>query len=96
MGIAALTERVRAHLIVRGRVQGVFFRHETSRQAESLELTGWVRNLPDGSVEAIFEGDGNAVEAAIDWCRQGPPLAVVEAVDVNWEPPEGEQEFRIR
>jgi acylphosphatase len=68
------------HVIVTGRVQGVFFRARTRTVAESLNLTGWVRNRPDGSVEALFEGRKEDVEAAVDWCKKGPPHAVVEGI----------------
>lgn len=74
---------IRAHVVVHGRVQGVFFRAETERTARALGLTGWVRNLSDGTVEAVFEGPAEAVERAIAWCRTGPPYARVSAVDVT-------------
>lgn len=83
-------ERVRAKVRVYGIVQGVFFRANTKRVADSLGLSGYVRNMPDGSVEAVFEGDKDSVEKAIEWCRKGPPLAVVEKVEVEWEPYKGE------
>lgn len=86
----------RAQVIVRGAVQGVFFRVETRDRARSLGLTGWVRNQPDGSVEAAFEGDGDKVESMIDWCRQGPAGARVEDVDVTWADAEGEEGFSVR
>jgi len=86
---------VRAHVIVKGRVQGVFFRAETADMACTLGLSGWVRNLHDGSVEAVFEGDKDAVDEAIEWCWKGPTLARVEDVQVNWEEPEREHGFRI-
>ncbi|MEN6463600.1 MAG: acylphosphatase, partial [Syntrophaceae bacterium] len=70
----------RVHLIVSGRVQGVFFRARTKAMAESLDLKGWVRNLSDGSVEAVFEGSGPAVNEAVEWCRKGPSRAVVTNV----------------
>lgn len=89
--------RVRAHVFVSGRVQGVFFRHETRLRALRYNVTGWVRNLPDGRVEAIFEGEKENVEAMIEFCRKGPPGAVVENVEVIWENPTGEfKDFRIR
>ncbi|MEM3833146.1 MAG: acylphosphatase [Thermoprotei archaeon] len=77
----------RAHVRVYGIVQGVFFRSTTRSVARRLGLKGYVKNLPDGSVEAIFEGDEEAVEEAIEWCRRGPPAAVVERVDVKYEEP---------
>ena len=76
---------VRAHVFVDGRVQGVFFRAETEYVAQRLHLGGWVRNLPDGRVEAVFEGEKQNVEKAIDFCRRGPPGAYVSNLDVKWE-----------
>ena len=88
--------RVRAHVWISGRVQGVFFRAHTKEVAEKLGLTGWVRNLPDGRVEAVFEGEEDAVKEAIEWCKRGPPLAKVERVEVRYEDPTGEfRDFRI-
>lgn len=88
--------RVRAHVWISGRVQGVFFRAHTKEVAEKLGLTGWVRNLPDGRVEAVFEGEEEAVKEAIEWCKRGPPLAKVERVEVRYEDPTGEfKDFRI-
>ena len=75
----------RAHVFVSGMVQGVFFRQKTKQQAESRGVTGWVRNLSDGRVEAVFEGEENAVEALLDFCRIGPHGAVVTNVDVAFE-----------
>jgi acylphosphatase len=73
----------RAHLIVKGRVQGVFFRASARRKAEELRLTGWVRNNPDGTVEAVVEGNIDMVEKFVNWCREGPPNARVAAVEVS-------------
>ncbi len=88
--------RVRAHVLVSGRVQGVFFRHETRLKALRNNVTGWVRNLPDGRVEAIFEGEKETVEAMIEFCRRGPPGAMVENVEIKWEKPTGEfKDFKI-
>lgn len=89
-------KRVRAHVHISGQVQGVFFRQETLRRAESLGLGGWVRNLPDGRVEAVFEGDNAAVQAALDWCALGPALADVRSTQIDWEPPQQQEVFRIR
>lgn len=87
----------RAHLVISGRVQGVFFRANTRREALNLGLMGWVRNLPDGRVEVIVEGEEDKVERLIHWCWEGPPLAIVREIDVEWEPPTGEYEtFSIR
>lgn len=87
---------IRRRIIVHGRVQGVFFRDTTRRVARSRGLGGWVRNTPDGTVEAVFEGEEEAVESMVRWCREGPRGAVVERVEVIDEEPEGLAEFRIR
>ena len=87
---------IRRRIIVHGRVQGVFFRDTTRRVARSRGLSGWVRNTPDGTVEAVFEGDGEAVEWMVRWSREGPRGAVVDRVDVTDEEPEGLAEFRVR
>ena len=81
--------KVRAHVYVSGRVQGVFFRANTQRVALQHNVTGWVRNLPDGRVEAVFEGEMKDVEKMIEWCYRGPPAARVSKVDVTWEDYEG-------
>jgi acylphosphatase len=86
---------IRRRVIVRGRVQGVFFRDTCRREAQSRGVNGWVRNLPDQSVEAIFEGAASSVEAMVAWARRGPELAEVTAVDVIEEPPQGERRFRV-
>lgn len=86
----------RARVRVHGRVQGVFFRAEASARAQSLELAGWVRNAPDGSVEAVFEGESERVESMVEWCRRGPPGAIVDDVEVVHEEPTGESGFRVR
>jgi acylphosphatase len=88
--------RVRASVRVSGRVQGVFFRAETQSRARSLGLAGWVRNAPDGSVEAVFEGPAERVRSMLDWCRRGPSHATVDDVTVDWEEPHDEDDFRIR
>ena len=88
--------KTRAHVFVSGRVQGVSFRWQTQRKAQDLELTGWVRNLWDGRVEAIFEGDKDTVQQAVYWCYRGDPPASVEDVDISYEAPTGEfRGFRI-
>jgi len=84
--------RTRAHIIVSGRVQGVFFRSRTSARARRTGVTGWVRNLRDGRVEAVFEGDREAVEEMIGFCKVGPPGALVKDVEVRWEAYTGEYE----
>ncbi len=86
----------RARVQVRGRVQGVFFRAEARARAESLGVAGWIRNLPDGGVEAAFEGEDDRVDSMVEWCRRGPAGAEVEAVDVELEEPVGETGFRVR
>lgn len=73
----------RVRVNVRGRVQGVFFRAEAEARARSLGLGGWIRNEPDGSVSAVFEGDPQRVESMVEWCRRGPSGARVEEVDVR-------------
>ena len=80
---------------VSGRVQGVFYRSACADRARALGLAGWVRNLPDGRVEAVFEGSALAVEAAIAWCRTGTPASIVDAVEVVEESPSGETGFRV-
>ncbi|HEV3479872.1 MAG TPA: acylphosphatase [Gaiellaceae bacterium] len=85
----------RAHVVVRGHVQGVFFRAEMRDRATSLGLGGWVRNNADGAVEAAFEGERERVESMVEWCRRGPRLARVEDVEVTWEQPEGETRFVV-
>lgn len=86
----------RARVVIRGRVQGVFFRAETRDRARSLGLRGWVRNVPDGTVEAVFEGERERIESLLVWCRRGPALADVDDVEVHWEPPAGEVGFVAR
>ena len=86
---------VRRRAVVHGRVQGVFFRDTARRMARSHGLVGWVRNTPEGTVEAVFEGEADAVESMLRWCEEGPRGASVERVDVTNEEPEGLAEFRI-
>ena len=81
----------RAHIFVRGRVQGVFYRAFTQGVATRLGLHGWVKNLYDGRVEAVFEGERPLVEQAISECKQGPPGAYVDDVDVGWETYSGKE-----
>jgi acylphosphatase len=86
----------RMRVFISGRVQGVFFRAYTRETAMTLNLTGWVRNLYDGSVEALFEGDDTNVQSMLEWCKKGPPHAVVRHVDASEEPYTGEfRDFRI-
>jgi len=84
--------KIHAHVLVEGRVQGVFFRSETRSIARQHSLTGWVKNLPDGRVEAIFEGEDDDVKKVVQWCHQGPPSAMVTKVSVKNEPCTGEFE----
>lgn len=86
----------RLHLIIHGRVQGVFFRHHSRQEAARLGLAGWVRNRPDGTVEAVAEGERSALEQFLAWCRQGPPMASVDRVDADWAGADGEaRPFRV-
>ncbi len=87
---------IRRRVIVHGRVQGVFFRDTARRMAQSRGVAGWVRNTPEGAVEAVFEGEPDAVEELVRWCGEGPRGAGVERVDTIEEEPEGLTEFRIR
>jgi acylphosphatase len=82
--------KARALILVGGRVQGVFFRDHTRTWAESLGITGWVRNLRDGRVEVLAEGEKDKLESFIERLKVGPPLAMVESVDVSWGKYEGE------
>ncbi len=87
----------RARVRVSGRVQGVFFRDSARKEAERLGLTGWVKNLPDGRVEALFEGPSRNVREMIEWCKEGPPQALVESVETELEAPGGDLEgFEVR
>jgi acylphosphatase len=87
----------RAKITVTGIVQGVYFRHHTKRKADELRLMGTVRNLPDGSVEVVCEGEEGGIGRLIEWCRHGPAEAHVEAVRVEWHDPSGAySEFAIR
>ncbi|MEN8245234.1 MAG: acylphosphatase [Thermodesulfobacteriota bacterium] len=87
---------VRAHTIITGRVQGVFFRMETQRAARRHGVDGWVRNKRDGSVEAVFEGDRADVDATLAWCQQGPPRSSVSDVKFTWQEFTGEfTEFSV-
>ena len=83
-----MESRERAHVYVSGQVQGVFFRESARERAERLGLAGWVKNLPDGRVEALFEGEPEKVREMIRWCEEGPPHATVEEVDAEFEAPE--------
>lgn len=88
----AIARRVKVH----GRVQGVFFRDTARRRAQELGLSGWIRNCPDGTVEALFEGEAEAIEAAVEFCRRGPPRAEVADIDVWEAEPSGQAAFEVR
>jgi acylphosphatase len=86
----------RVHVYISGRVQGVFFRAETQREAQGFNLTGWVRNMSDGRVEAVFEGKDESVNKMLQWCHIGPPAARVKEVLTEEEPYTGEfRDFSI-
>jgi acylphosphatase len=89
-------DRVRAHVWVSGHVQGVSFRAYAEDEAAFRKVDGWIRNAPDGSVEAVFEGDRPAVEAIIQWCHRGSPGSRVTEVEITWETPQAERSFRVR
>jgi len=91
-----MTEQTRAHVFVSGKVQGVYFRANTRDTAREHEVDGWVRNLDDGRVEAVFEGPEAAVEALVDFCHEGSAAARVEDVDVTVEEPQGAPDFHVR
>lgn len=88
--------KTRAHVFVSGRVQGVFFRSETKREARKHGVNGWVRNLPDDRVEAVFEGEGENVKKLLEFCRRGPSGSKVTNTQVTWERYSGEfRDFEI-
>ena len=90
-------KKIRVHVYISGRVQGVGYRYSTAHKANSLGITGWVRNTHDGKVEAIFEGDENAVEEMIVWCKKGPSMSMVTDIEIFRKPFEGEfNNFSIR
>ncbi len=90
-------EKARAHLFIRGRVQGVFYRAFTRNVASKLGLSGWVKNLYDGNVEAVLEGDKALIEQAVQNCRVGPPGAYVSDIEVTWEGYSGQEKgFEIK
>ncbi|MFN6517395.1 MAG: acylphosphatase [Nostoc sp. CreGUA01] len=92
----ALPKIIRAHVFISGRVQGVGYRYATVDTATQLGLTGWVRNLPDNRVEAVFEGAREIVDEMVRWCHSGPPAAVVKEVAVEYEEPEGLRGFEVK
>ncbi len=91
-----VSTQISAHLLISGRVQGVGYRASTADMAHLFKLSGWVRNLHDGRVEAVLEGDRPIVEEMIRWCRKGPPAAVVEAVAVQYRKVEGLNSFEVK
>lgn len=90
------TDRVRVRVVVLGRVQGVWFRDSCRERARAEKVAGWVRNRSDGAVEAEFEGSRASVDRMVAWCREGPPRARVDRVDVTGIAPSGEAGFRVR
>ncbi|KXB02403.1 acylphosphatase [candidate division MSBL1 archaeon SCGC-AAA261F19] len=89
--------KTRAHVFISGRVQGVFFRSTTRSKAKNLSITGWVKNLKDGRVEAVFEGEDDKVKEMLDFCHEGSSAAQVSDVEINWEEYQGEfSGFEIR
>jgi acylphosphatase len=92
---AAAAEPVRVHVVVTGRVQGVWFRDSCRERARAEGVAGWVRNRGDGAVEAEFEGMPAAVDRMIEWCRTGPPRARVDVIDVTKVPVSGDHRFRV-
>jgi acylphosphatase len=91
-----MADRVRAHVFVSGTVQGVYYRASTRDAAREAGVDGWVRNLRDGRVEAVFEGDQESVEALVEWCHEGSSAASVEDVAVDYGDPAGAEGFEIR
>lgn len=88
--------KIRAHIVAKGKVQGVFFRQNAQHVSNEYGVTGWVRNLSDGSVETVLEGDENSVENVIRWFRVGPPNAHVEKIELRYDRYTGEfQDFKI-
>ncbi len=87
-----MTKQVRARAVITGKVQGVYFRTETQRAAKQKNVMGWVKNRPDGSVEALLEGGEPSVKAMLEWCRQGSPFSRVHHVEIVWEPYVGDFE----
>ncbi len=91
-----MIDRTRAHVFVSGRVQGVYYRATTRDTAREHGVDGWVKNLADGRVEAVFEGPDDAVASMIEFCHEGSPAADVDEVTVEYEEPQGEDGFEIR
>ncbi|MEF8781746.1 MAG: acylphosphatase [Haloarculaceae archaeon] len=91
-----MSDRTRAHVYVTGKVQGVYFRATTRDEAERRDVDGWVRNLDDGRVEAVFEGPEDDIEEMVEFCHEGSSAARVEDVEVTYEEPQGAEGFRVR
>ena len=92
-----MDSKARAHVVVKGGVQGVYFRYATRDEANMRGIKGWVRNMEDGRVEAVFEGEKQIIDQAIKECRMGPPGARVKDIEVHWETFVGDQKsFMIR
>jgi acylphosphatase len=91
-----MSEWTRARVLVSGKVQGVYFRANTREQARERGVDGWVRNLRDGRVEAVFEGPADDVDAMVEWCHEGSPAARVDDVEAEYDDPEGLGGFEIR
>jgi acylphosphatase len=90
-------ERKRAEIRISGKVQGVFFRASTREQARARNLGGWVKNMPDGSVEAVVEGAAEDVQELVEWAHEGPDAASVDDIDVRWMDPQGDtRSFTVR
>lgn len=96
MAVTGSAQPLRRRVVVRGRVHGVGYRASCGARARAAGVAGWVRNVADGTVEAVFEGSPAAVDQLVAWCRQGPPTARVTHVDIFDEPPRGEQRFDVR
>ena len=92
-----MASKARAHVVVSGRVQGVYYRYATKEEAAMRGVKGWIRNLQDGRVEAVFEGEKSKVDEVVDFCHYGPPSAKVSSVEVTWEEYTGDfNDFSIR
>lgn len=92
-----MNKKVRAHICVSGLVQGVFFRSHTEEKARELGITGWVRNLENERVEAVFEGEKEKIDKIIEWAKRGPSFAQVDGIDIEWEDYKGEfNNFEIK
>jgi acylphosphatase len=84
------------HVLISGRVQGVFFRQTAATMARRSGVVGWIRNLPGGDVEAVFQGEDEAVDAMVEWCRQGPPYATIDDVRITGQEIGNDEDFRIK